>query len=128
MEYTKKNRIKAFAQVFVAPSLRVGFHNLMVGAGLGAMTCNTIVFPLLDRKKGEESSTKDSDGEELTLISSSGRLQSPIELSDSGLIAMLDSKFSLPLPLPLFSSSPFALFPFPFPFLFPFLFFPLPPL
>lgn len=100
MDFVKENGLKAFVQVFVAPNLRIGFHNLMVGAGLGAMTCNTVVFPLLDHKKLGEDSTTDTDGEELDILGSDRNISigsninlSRDEMGESSLIDILDRMY-----------------------------------
>lgn len=89
MDFVKEKSLKAFVQVFVAPTLRSGFHNLMVGAGLGAMTCNTVVFPLFDHKREDDQSDKD-DGVELVLLSSP-KIATHMDSSEANLIEMLES-------------------------------------
>ena len=42
--YISKANIKAFFELCVAPSCRIGFRNLMLSAGLGGMKPNTLIL------------------------------------------------------------------------------------
>mmetsp|Transcript_1954 Transcript_1954/g.4868 ORF Transcript_1954/g.4868 Transcript_1954/m.4868 type:complete len:537 (+) Transcript_1954:3-1613(+) len=46
-EANRKNQIKAFPHVTVAPSIRVGYQFLITCGGLGGLDINTVVVPLL---------------------------------------------------------------------------------
>ena len=45
--FTRTYHIKAFPQVTVAPTLRQGAEALMLNAGLGGLSCNTVCMPML---------------------------------------------------------------------------------
>jgi len=47
-QFINKAGIKAFAKTAVAPTIRLGYQNLMMMGGLGAMEPNTVVLPLID--------------------------------------------------------------------------------
>eukprot|EP01127_Copromyxa_protea_P018531 TRINITY_DN5856_c0_g1_i1.p1 TRINITY_DN5856_c0_g1~~TRINITY_DN5856_c0_g1_i1.p1 ORF type:complete len:869 (+),score=181.60 TRINITY_DN5856_c0_g1_i1:269-2608(+) len=85
MDYVKSRNLKAFVQVFIAPTLRIGFHNLMVGAGLGALTCNTVVLPLVNGEEDEEDYQIEEGGLR------SRKTQTSVSMAASGLVEILDS-------------------------------------
>lgn len=52
--YCSAKGIKAFSQITVAPSPRVVFQNLLLLSGLGAMTPNLVVIPLIDIRNNKK--------------------------------------------------------------------------
>jgi potassium/chloride transporter 9 len=60
LSFIQKRSIKAFPQVTVAPSLRVGYQFLMQGSGLGGLRCNTISLPFYNVVRVKELSQRDS--------------------------------------------------------------------
>ena len=55
--YIGKASVKAFFELCVAPSCRIGFRNLMLSAGLGGMKPNTLILQYFDTKGGSKSSS-----------------------------------------------------------------------
>ena len=57
LSFIQKRGLKAFPQVTVAPSLRVGYQFLMQGSGLGGLRCNTIALPFFQDQNYSPSET-----------------------------------------------------------------------
>ena len=66
--------IKAFSQVVVAPTARFGCHNLMTSAGLGALSCNTVMLPMF----GHETTAFESVTEYLQVLRDAASLEKNI--------------------------------------------------
>ncbi|ETO30640.1 hypothetical protein RFI_06481 [Reticulomyxa filosa] len=47
LEFIDKNNIKAFPQICISPTPRVGYENILLLCGLGAMQPNIVVLPFL---------------------------------------------------------------------------------
>merc|ERR1719233_608244 len=47
-QFINQTGVKAFPKTTVAPTVRIGYQNLIMTAGLGAMVPNTIVLPLIN--------------------------------------------------------------------------------
>jgi hypothetical protein len=60
LSFIQKRSIKAFPQVTVAPSLRVGYQFLMQGSGLGGLRCNTIALPFYNVERVKMLSQRNS--------------------------------------------------------------------
>ena len=60
LSFIHKRSIKAFPQVTVAPSLRVGYQFLMQGSGLGGLRCNTISLPFYNVSRVKQLSKRES--------------------------------------------------------------------
>ena len=64
IEFIEKNEIKAFPQIAVAPTPRIGYENLLLLSGLGAMQPNTVVLPLLRSDLSKKLGKKRNEKEE----------------------------------------------------------------
>jgi hypothetical protein len=56
-QYLKKYKVKGFSQVTVNPSYRHSVESLMLGSGLGGLSCNTVCVPLLSTAPDMEPKT-----------------------------------------------------------------------
>jgi potassium/chloride transporter 9 len=59
LSFINVHKLKAFPQVTVAPSLRVGYQFLMQGSGLGGLRCNTIALPFYDARAAKRQPSLD---------------------------------------------------------------------
>ena len=59
--YISKANVKAFFELCVAPSCRIGFRNLMLSAGLGGMKPNTLILQYFNRKNNNNSLGNNND-------------------------------------------------------------------
>jgi len=60
LKFITKSKIKAFTQTAVAPSFRIGCQNLLMMGGIGALTPNTVVVPLVFDEEGKDKAMSSS--------------------------------------------------------------------
>lgn len=60
LKFITKSKIKAFTKTAVAPSFRIGCQNLLMMGGIGALTANTVVVPLLFDEEGKDKAMSSS--------------------------------------------------------------------
>eukprot|EP00042_Codosiga_hollandica_P044889 m.448610 g.448610 ORF g.448610 m.448610 type:complete len:968 (-) comp56892_c1_seq3:2431-5334(-) len=53
-QFLKNYKVKGFSQVAVNPSYRHSVESLMLGSGLGGLSCNTVCLPLLSLDSGSD--------------------------------------------------------------------------
>ena len=54
-------KVKAFSQIAIAPSARLGYQSIVTCHGLGAMNANTVVIPFVSPEAMAQTSHKKMD-------------------------------------------------------------------